>query len=262
MTYGNGTTDSLMTYTYNLSGAMIEKQYPSGRVVKNVLDTNGDLSIVESKKNANTGYWAYANSFTYNPAGAVTSMQLGNGRWESTTFNSRLQPTHIALGTVQDGYDKLKLNYSYGDLNGTSIDATKNNGNIVQQIISVPNVGETSNLFTATQKYYYDSLNRIDDSTEQIGTTTPWRQDFTYDRYGNRRFNETNTTMPTSFSNQALTNPTISTTNNRLTSTGYSYDAAGNTIADAQGRTFTYDAENKQVLVKNSSNVTLGEYVY
>ena len=72
---------------------MIEETYPSGRKVKNTLDSNGDLAMVQSKKNSNYGYWTYANSITYNPAGAVTSMQLGNGRWESTVSNSRLQPT-------------------------------------------------------------------------------------------------------------------------------------------------------------------------
>ena len=64
--------------------------------------------------------------------------------------------------------DKLKLDYSYGDWNGSSIDGTKNNGNIVQQVITVPTVG-TSPGFVATQKYYYDSLNRIDDAIETIG---------------------------------------------------------------------------------------------
>ncbi len=52
--------------------------------------------MIQSKKNSDSGYWSYANSFSYNAAGAVTSMQLGNGHWESTTFNSQLQPTQIA----------------------------------------------------------------------------------------------------------------------------------------------------------------------
>ena len=85
---------------------------------------------------------------------------------------------------------------------------------------------------------------------------------FTFDRYGNRRFDEANTTMPTSFSNQALTNPTISTSNNRLTSTGWTYDSAGNTIGDPDGRSFIYDAENKQIEVKNSSNSSIGTYFF
>jgi YD repeat-containing protein len=93
-------------YSYNLSGALMEETYPSGRVVKNVLDNDGDLSIVQSKKNQAAGYWNYAKNFTYTSAGAVSSMQLGNGKWESTQFNSRLQPTQIALGTVQSGTDR------------------------------------------------------------------------------------------------------------------------------------------------------------
>jgi hypothetical protein len=42
----------------------------------------------------------------YYAAGAATSMQLGNGKWESTV-------------TVQGGYNKLKLNYTY-DMTGNA----------------------------------------------------------------------------------------------------------------------------------------------
>jgi hypothetical protein len=37
------------------------------------------------------GMWNYAQHFTYNALGAVTAVQLGKGRWESTRINSRLQ---------------------------------------------------------------------------------------------------------------------------------------------------------------------------
>ena len=259
--YGGSGSPATMTYTYNLGGAMVEQQYPSGRVVKNTLDATGDLSIVQSKKNADSGYWHYADSPTYNAAGALTSLQLGNGRWESTVFNSRLQPTQIALGTVQNSCDNLKLNFDYG--------STANNGNVQSQTITVPTVGSNPG-FTAVQTYTYDSLNRLKAADEKpYGWTTCtsdptkcWTQTFTFDRYGNRRFDEANTSMPASFSNQALTNPTISTSNNRLTSTGWTYDASGNTTGDPQSRTFIYDGENKQVDVKNSSSVTIGQYSY
>jgi hypothetical protein len=42
---------------------------------------------------------------------------------------------------------------------------------------------------------------------------------------------------------------------------GYSYDSSGNTTADAEGRTFVYDAENTQAEVIESS-VSIGEYFY
>lgn len=80
--------------------------------MKNVLDSDGELATVQSKKNSNHVYWNFANHFTYNPAGAVTSMQLGNGRWESTEFNERLQPTQIALGKIERRVVEGQIVYS------------------------------------------------------------------------------------------------------------------------------------------------------
>ena len=74
--------------------------------------------------------------------------------------------------------------------------------------------------------------------------------------------NQTNTTMPASFATPAFTNPKISTTTNRITTSGYSYDLCGFTRTDADGRSNTYDGENMQTQVRNSSNVTLGRYSY
>jgi hypothetical protein len=87
--------------------------------VRNERDESGDLKLVQSKKNENHAYWNFANHFTHNAAGGVTSMQLSNGRWESTQFNSRLQPTQIALGKIQSATDLLRLDYQYGDRSTT-----------------------------------------------------------------------------------------------------------------------------------------------
>lgn len=273
-----------MSYVYNLSGALIEETYPSTRVVKNVLDNDGDLSIVQSKKNSNYGFWNYADNFTYTAAGALSSMQLGNGRWESTQFNSRLQPTQIALGTTQNATDKLKLDFEYGTLNtgtGQVINGT-NNGNVAKQTIIVPTETRNSTTydsFSATQYYVYDSLNRIKIASENLTPSgqsayQSWQQTFTYDRYGNRNFDEANTTtLPKNCgtspnftvctADKKVLNPSISTTNNRLsTNDDYAFDNAGNTTQDAQGRTFIYDAENKQIEVKDSQNNTIGQYFY
>ena len=126
----DGTVYNEMEYSYNLSGAMVEEKYPSGRVVKSVLDNEGDLSMVQSKKTANHGYWNYAHHFSYTAAGAVSSMQLGNGTWEKTAFNSRLQPTQIALAKVQNATDLLKLDYTYGVVESGTLSTSKNNGNV------------------------------------------------------------------------------------------------------------------------------------
>ena len=43
-----------------------------------MLDNDGDLSIVQSSKNAAAGFFNYAKNFTFTAVGAVSSMQLGN----------------------------------------------------------------------------------------------------------------------------------------------------------------------------------------
>ncbi len=97
-------------------------------------------------------------------------MQLGNGKWESTTFNSRLQPTQIALGTTQGAKDKLNLAYEYSTTGNTD-----NNGNVLKQTIKVNSTPGQNNGFTAIQTYGYDELNRLKTATETIGGNQSWK---------------------------------------------------------------------------------------
>lgn len=249
-------------YTYNLSGALIEQTYPSGRVVKNTYDAaDGSLSQIQSKRSAET-YRNFANGFIYNPSGAVTAMRLGNGRWENTIFNSRLQPTQIGLGNGVNSQNLLKLEYEYGAT------ASVNNGNITKQTITVPDVAQPF-----VQTYTYDELNRLTNAEEIKNSVQQWEQTFTYDRFGNRNFNEAETTtlpkncgtapsLTVCTSDKKVVNPSVNTANNRLsTSDDYAFDSSGNTTGDAEGRTFVYDAENKQVSVSDT-NGTIGMYFY
>ncbi len=107
VTYGDDTNP--MTYEYNLSGSLIEQKYPSGRVVKTTLDANGDLSQVQSKKNAAASFATYADSFAYNSTGAIKEMKLGNGKWETFKYNNRQQITEMGLGNSAVDTSLLKL---------------------------------------------------------------------------------------------------------------------------------------------------------
>ena len=231
-------------YVYNLSGALMEETYPSGRVVKNTLDADGQLSHVESKKDANHGFSTYADAFTYNSVGAVTKMRLGNGLWETAVYDSkRLQVTQIGLGTTDGTQDLFKLEFSYAS-SPTSID---NNGSMREQKITVPTVGNNMG-FTATQTYTYDSLNRIKSATENVSASQTWKQTFNYDIYGNRTFDTTNnnTTTITVGCSSAICNPSARTADNRFSSSdGYQYDAEGSVTQDATGQRFGYDSENR-----------------
>ncbi|MGD9560857.1 MAG: RHS repeat domain-containing protein [Pyrinomonadaceae bacterium] len=245
-------------YTYSLSGALLEQTYPSGRVVKNSYDTaDGSLSQVQSKR-PNETYRNLANGFIYNAAGLVTLVRLGNGKWESTVFNSRLQPTQVGLGNGANSPNMLKLEYGYG--------TTTNNGNVLSQTISVPGIAHPF-----LQTYAYDELNRLINAEETKNSVQTWEQTFSFDRYGNRNFDEANTTTLEKNCGSApnfsvcsvdvpVVNPSVNTANNKLN--GTTYDAAGNVAIDAEGRQFTYDAENKQIEAENGSSQLIGQYYF
>ncbi len=230
-------TDYTTAYTYNLAGQLLTETYPSGRMVQNTFASNGDLSQVQTKPSGGS-YTNRASSFVYNPAGVVQSLQLGNGKYETTQFNPRLQPTQIGLGTSTTDTSLLKLEYGYG--------TTTNNGNVSSQKITVPGM-----TYPLIQSYTYDELNRLANATETSNLTQTWTQVFGYDRYGNRNIT----------SGTGQTNLTFGSTTNRITTSNYSYDSAGNTTADPSGKSFTYDAENKQTKV-TSGGGTIGEYWY
>ena len=181
-------------------------------------------------------------------------MQLGNGRWETYSYNNRQQITQIGLGTTDSTQDLLKLEYGYGT-------ATENNGSLRSQKISFSGLASPFE-----QTYTYDDLNRLQVAEEKVSGSTTWKQTFTIDRYGNRRFdsNNNNTTTFAGCSTDVC-NPTISTATNRLTSTGYQFDANGSLTANAAGERFDYDAENHQkefFAASNASSTPDASYFY
>ena len=234
------------SYTYNLNDDLVTQTYPSGKVVKHEYDNGGDIKKV-SKLNGQTES-VYADSFGYSSHGKIEKVRFGNNRWEQTKFNSSLQITEVGLGNSAGGMELWKINYEYGELVGGAINAQKNNGNLARQTILVPTVGAAGG-FTAVQDYTYDSLDRLRSATEIDGGVQRWKQAFLYDRFGNKNFDTPNTTTLGSCPS-AVCNPAANQANNRLN--GYSYDAAGNITTDGEGRTFTYDAENRQATAVGS----------
>ncbi len=236
---------------------MTSQTYPSGRVVTSEYDNAGRLAGV--KNQANGVFYAggaatdTTNRIQYTAHGAPSVMKLGNGLWEHTNFNSRLQPQQIGLGSASTNSSMLQLDYSYG--------TTTNNGNVQSQIITVPTIGGATG-FTATQTYGYDSLNRLSSAQENGGAS--WSQNFTYDRYGNRNFGSA-TTLPTQLT--PANNPVINAGNNRLDitvsgQTSVAYDPAGNLKHDVNGHEYFYDGENKQTTYDGGASANGGATYY
>ena len=246
-----------MSYSYDLAGNIKSQSYPSGRVVASEYELAGRLAGV--KNQANGLYYAGAaatdstNRLQYTAHGTPSQMRLGNGLWEHTNFNTRLQPTQIGLGTSSTNSSVLQLDYSYG--------ATANNGNVLSHTITVPTIGAVAG-FTATQAYTYDALNRLATAQENSGAS--WTQNFSYDRYGNRSFaGGTSSPSPLNVSNNPVFNPN----DNRIDiaavgQTLYSYDGAGNLTHDAAGHAFGYDAENKLTTYEGGTSNGGATYLY
>jgi RHS repeat-associated protein len=141
------------------------------------------------------------------------------------------------LATCQDAVPSGNvLDFTYGFNHSTA-----NNGNV----ISWSAVGNQS----FSRSYAYDELNRLKTMSGTGGSCTGLS--WTYDIWANRTAQTvTGGTCPTS---------SLSVNNmNRITNAGFSYDAAGNLIAEP-GRTYQYDAENHMTSVNSGA---IGSYVY
>ncbi|MBK8813159.1 MAG: RHS repeat protein [Acidobacteria bacterium] len=253
-------TPRTSSYQYNLSGALTQQTYPSGRVVNHQYDASGDIARIYGKPTSTATEQTYATGFQYFADGKIERLKLGNGLWESAKLNSRLQATEITMGySVGDG-SHLKLNYEYGELqtNGT-VDATENAGNIAKQTV---NFSGLANPFVQTFKY--DSLDRITEAIEKVNGVQTWKQTFGYDIYGNRNaFYEKVGEQELAMNN--LTLPTVDTNTNRFNAgQGYGYDKNGNITTDPAngGRTFVFNGDNKQTEVRDANNAVVGRYLY
>jgi RHS repeat-associated protein len=230
-------TPRVSSYQYNAFGALISETYPSGRKVNYEFNQDGEIARIGGTKG--TQNTLYANALSYNSAGAMERLRLGNGKWETAKYNERLQVTQIGLGSSATDTSLLKINYDYGN-------NLQNNGSLREQKINY--VGLANEI---KQSYGYDNLNRLQSSVETVNNAVTWQQTFSYDRFGNRRFDAANTNTLSNTVAAKVANPQINTSDNRLkkdqdndTIADYDYDKTGNMTLDAENKRFIYDAEN------------------
>jgi len=116
----------------------------------------------------------------------MKQLNLGNGLWESWTYNPPLQATGIKLGTTSGSNSVRGLTFEYG--------GTENNGNALSQ--TVTGTGFAS---ARVQTYGYDRQNRLNHADEN----TAWSRDFGFDVYGNNWVMQPSGIMPTAFTPQS-----------------------------------------------------------
>jgi RHS repeat-associated protein len=187
-----------------------------------------------------TGTWTdWIKDVTYGPADELTSLKgmknFGQQIYyqETRTYNSRLQLTRM-VASLNPGLDQ---EYRYS--------ATQNNGQITQ-----------SKNWTSGEEvtYSYDALNRF---ASAVTTGPEWGLSFGYDGFGNR------TSQSVTKGSGPASSLSVSMTTNRITSSGYGYDANGNLTTMPYGSgslNLYYDVENR--LVKVTGTFGTEEYGY
>ena len=250
-TQQTGTINYQITATYKLSGALDTLTYPSGRTVTHTYDQAGRLTTLSGNLGDGTTR-TYATGILYSPLGALVKEQLGTTTpvYNKLFYNSRGQLAEIRTSTSYTGPTDVDANRgaiinSYSSLctgvcSGSSM--SDNNGNLLKQDIQIPSVT------TRTQSYDYDTLSRLKTVREVMSSVEQWKQQFTYDRWGNRLIDNA-VTYGVGINNKTFT---VNTANNRLgvpvgQSGTMTYDSAGNLTNDTYtgigGR--TYDAESR-----------------
>ena len=107
-----------------------------------------------------------------------------------------------------------------------------------------------------SETYAYDALNQLQSFSRGDTPTPTTSQQWQFDALGNW------TTVTT---NGVANTPRTANAQNELTQVGSSplaYSRTGNLTTDVQGRTFTYDAWNRLVSVKNATGTEVARYEY
>jgi RHS repeat-associated protein len=216
-----GTLTKTMSYTYNLDDSIASIVYPSGRTV-NYSYSNAQRTLAVTDGTSGTQYWSAA---TYAPHGQPSTIVFGKtssfaGMTETFGYNNLLQKTTQVAGSSAGNV----LNLTYGHPSSPDNDG---------QLTSLTNALDNGRNETMT----YDPLNRI--STAQSQATSGvdcWGQNFGYDRWGNL--------LTLGITKCSGTSLNLSVTNNKITSSGYSYNSSGDMLNDAVN-TYTYDAEQR-----------------
>jgi RHS repeat-associated protein len=227
---------------YDYGGRPTQITYPDGRVITESWNAASHLqSVVYSKWNTTSVNYNYLSSATYWPDGASNTQGLGNGVSETYNRNKRLQPIEIlaALGSNNLFHKQI----CYGPTNDPAapfctVAGGNNNGNITRIVDALNN--------NNTQFFAYDTLNRLA-TFANVGNTM--QQTYAIDPWGNL--------------SQSGTMSSVLTfgTNNRITTSGYGYDGAGNLNSFYNGvstSTYVYDAEDRI----NNINSGADTYVY
>jgi len=208
--------------------------------VTQTYDAIGRLATIAS------GGTNFLSGLSYNAAGQALGFNYGNGVAAAFTYNDHLQLETLRYSNGT-GTDPLNLSYEY------TATGVGNNGQI-QKMHSYTSPG-TEDL-TKSENFTYDAWGRLSTaSTTDTSVDPTFALSWNYDRFGNM-LNQNMTgghcTLPLCPYQPQLT---VDPNTNRISTSGYAYDAAGNMTSDLLN-TYAYDAENRITQVAGAAAYT------
>jgi RHS repeat-associated protein len=166
-----GGTAAALAYSYDKADRIVSITYPSGRIVTYVRDGKGRVASVLTKPSAAAlGWTTLASAITYESFGSLTSATYGNGLKLDVDWGNDGRLTARRLYTAATGANLSVLSYAYD-----------NDDNITAITDGVD--------ASASSSFAYDNRGRLIRASSGAGGTggTGYqRQDYSYDKNGNR----------------------------------------------------------------------------
>jgi RHS repeat-associated protein len=220
-----GTSSYPLSYAYNYVNQPQVTTDAAGNTFSKAYNAAGETTSLQSSKTG-TNYPQYLlNNISYNALGEVVSATYGDGIVRTYTYDKMGRPTEIQDGTTPTY--RLYITY-YG------------NGN----------VKTFNDTVSGAYTYTYDAFNRLVSSTN-----TAQSYSWTYDQFGNRWHQDltagTGYTVDLSFNNSNL-----------ITTSGYSYDVAGNLLKDGSGCNPCWQYDDNGNLVSSAYGSSAASYTY
>jgi RHS repeat-associated protein len=240
------TMGTVYTYLPYVDGSINTIAYPSSRTL--TYSTGSAERPLSVQDNSTSVY--YASSVLYAPQGAPSSFTNGPNLYSTHIYDKRLQPcwfytttgTALATSTPCTGTATtgnildFKFNFNLG---------ASDNGSVA----GITNDRDATRSITAG----YDSLNRLASAlTTSTHSTSPancWGETYSADPWGNLLTvaATTNSNYTGCIQESGFNFTNFIGNNNRITYTGYDYDAPGNLNSGSGVSGISYNAENQLV---------------
>jgi RHS repeat-associated protein len=267
-----------ITYGYDNLGRVSQMTYPEqyqpgGSATRKVLTPSYDA--VSRMDGLQVNGVNYASQVNYNAASQITSLAVGTGANQlNESYSFDPASSLLATQTLQRGGTTLmSLRYEYRQA------YCEGPGSCIALPASYAYTGQLTRAMNPatgqgkTQHFSYDSLGRLNKADQgvwrypkgswQLQFLTDWNQTYSYDRYGNRTgVLASNTSGVTPVPQDGFQSLSYDSVTNRITSPGFSYDAAGNQTTRGAGQSFVYDAAGRLAKVKDQNGTTLATYTY